>query len=99
MKTRAERQVDGIRSTMVYPALKDRLEVYAADNGMSVSAAIGAIIHDTVSSDVPIPRRRRTKRVTFWVSDKDEFIAFQKKAEAQGETLTSALEKAIEAAL
>lgn len=87
-----------IRSVQLPPDLHERVKQYAADNNLSVSAAISEIMAAYAAGD-PLPvRKRRTKRVTIWVNP-ETYLAFIKRARREDVTIAAALEAALEASL
>lgn len=75
-----KRQADGIRSVQLDPSQHERLRLYASDNQMSVSEALREVLDYYVDHELQAKRKRRSKRVTFWIAP-ERYLAFTKKLE------------------
>lgn len=61
---------DSIHNVFMKPEHHKQLKEYAEDNNLSVSAALSELIETYVTEGVVPERKKRSKRVTFWMSPK-----------------------------
>lgn len=91
---RKARQRESARAFRFTPEIDDMLTKHAEDNNMSVSEVVREAIHVAMTGEIPPLRRRRTRRRTLWI-DPEEYVKFQRKADAAGLSDTDALEAAL----
>lgn len=88
-----------IQTTRLTDDLYNRLLAYADDNNLSVSAALADALGMYARGEVSPPdRKRRTRRVAFWI-DAEDWRQFAVKVSQDGTTQVDAIEKALRESL